>query len=248
MRKSKRQKHAPANAPSRKDVLDGIRVELRSILRQRDCLRRPLQMFLPVANRTEGEPRYCVVFDNRSRRRIEGLRIRVKTIQLPDEKIHDDILNFAQSVWHFKDRLKQWTKIQNTATNIEELANRSIHLLVCADLANQKKHGGMGNRSGLLPELDLVTFDTSRSGMIEFFYDGTNREKELLVANSVPIPYTVDILTERATKSLGNATDYICKAFAYWVPIIQQLGITSEDSGSRELVELFCRSHRNAGD
>jgi len=204
-----------------------------------NSLRQPLNMFQTVPVLADGSPRHYVVFDNKPHRKIRGLQTRAKAIKLPDEKIQDEVLNFAQSVWHLKDRLKQWAKLQKKKINIEALSKQSVHLQVCADLANQKKHGRMSNRSGLSPKLDEVSFDTSRSGMIELFYEGDCKEKELLVENTVPIPYSVDILINDGKESLGNAVEYICKAFDFWLPIIRELNILSNDPESKKLIELL---------
>ena len=217
-----------------------IRVELRSIIRQIASLRRPLEMFQMMQNRSSGSPKYRVVFDNRPLRKIQGLQICTKRITLPDEKIEDDVLNLTQSVWHLKDRFQQWAKIQSIRIDIEAVINQNKHLQVCSDLANKKKHGRTENRSGLSPYLSLVNLDTSKSGVIEIFYDGSFKEKELLVTNDVPIPYTVEILVNDETKSLGNAVDYICKAFHCWLPVIQEMAILNEnDPESSELAKLL---------
>ncbi len=229
-------------------IANGIRIELRSIIRQWDSLRRPFNSFRTLAHRPEGEPRYYVLFDNNPRRRIRGLKAKIKEIKLPDERIHDEILHLAQSVWHLKDRLNQLAKAKKKEVGIEALVNQSVHLQVCSDLANEKKHGRTENRSGVSPKLSLVKFNTSMNGTLEFFYDGVSKEKELLVTNPVPIPYTVDILINDGKESLGDAVEYICKAFDCWLPTIRQLDIVKKDDSERKLVELLYPSQKETSD
>ena len=85
----------------------------------------------------------------------------------------------------------------------------------------------------------LVSFDTSNSGVIEFFYSGSRNEKELLVTNPVPIPFTLEVLVDGGTTSLGDAVDYINSAFHEWLPIIKDAGVLAE--GDRESEDLAKR-------
>ncbi|GAG25491.1 unnamed protein product, partial [marine sediment metagenome] len=222
-----------------------IRAELRSIVRRREALRRPVEMFQPLENMPTNRPCYRVVFDNNPPKNITGLKYKAQITALPDERIQDEILSLAQGVWHLKDRLKQWTRVQNLNINIEDLAKKSISLMVCADLANIKKHGGTDDRSGLFPRLSEVYFDTSKSGLLEIYYAGGMKEKELRLSKPNPISFTVKILTKDEKgddeKVLAeNAIDYIWEAFEYWLPIIQRLSILKDNDGeSRDLIRLL---------
>jgi hypothetical protein len=210
-----------------------IRAELRSILRQRDDLRKPLDWFGLVESRPAGQPRYYVLFDQNPRLAITGFRLGgCKHLRQPDERIFDKVFEFAKSVWQLKDRLKLWVKAQGLSIDIEAEANKSQHLLLCADLANWKKHGENKNRSGLAPRIDLVTFDTSRSGSLELYHDGATKHDELLVENNVPIPYRVDVVGNGGATQLGNATDLIERGFQDWLPVLQAIGVLS--GGDRE--------------
>ena len=202
-----------------------IRAELRSIVRQRDELSKPLDAFGEVVDLPLGEPRFCVMFDAKPRRKVHGLQARMPTLTLPDERISDQVMEFAKSVWQLKDRLKLWVKAHGLSTDIEGEANKSSDLLVTADLANWKKHGENKNRSGLNPRTTEVRFDTSKNGVVELYYDGASKEKELLVTVPEPIPYWVDVVADGGPNVLGNAVDIISAAFAYWLPLIQTLGI-----------------------
>jgi hypothetical protein len=237
----KKRKRQKVIRPTPEQILKGIHAELRSIVRQRNNLIQPIKTFSLRPYTPKGKPCYYVDFDNNPRRDIRGLCAPLKTIRLPDEKIQDEVLQLAQSVWHIKDRLKQWVELKNLSLDIEKLAESSVPLQVCADLANRKKHGRFENRSGLYPWLDKVSFDTSKNGLVELFYDGSSKEKELLVTNPVPIAYTVDILVGDGKKSLGNAVDYIGQAFNFWLPIIRQIGIFTDDPEGKKLHILVYR-------
>jgi hypothetical protein len=50
------------------------------------------------------------------------------------------VFELAKSVWQLKDRLKLWVKAQGLAVDVEGHAMANPNLLVCADLANWKKH------------------------------------------------------------------------------------------------------------
>lgn len=221
-----------------------IRRELRSILRLWNDLRAPLQKFEPLNPLLAERPRFYVAFDLRPRRRITGLKLGgLPNLSLPDERIQGAVWEFAEGVWHLKDRLHQWVKATGNNTDVEAFVKTSQRLLICADLANMKKHGRSENRSKLDPQLGNVIFDTSKSGPIEFFYSGAGKDKELLVTNPVPIPFSVELLIHDGTASLGDAVEIIHQAFTDWLPLIQKLGILSGDDNETKLLreQLFTR-------
>lgn len=211
------------------EIATRIRSELRSILRVRRDLYTPLQRFEPITD-PDGRTRYYVLFDMNRRKAIQGLKLGgLNQLKLPDEVIHDRVMEFAKAVWHLKDYLNQFAKATKQLVDLKRIADQSPYLLIAADLANKKKHGRNNNRSQLHPHLDLVAFDTSKSGQIEFYYDGSMKEKELIVSNPVPIPFSVDILIHDGNVVLSDARDIINKALLDWLPVIQELGILSDD-------------------
>jgi hypothetical protein len=212
-----------------------IRSELRSILRQRTELRKPLDWFGEVESRPPDIPRYYVLFDQNPRLVVSGLRLGGSgEISLPDERIVDRVFEFAKSVWHLKDRLKLWVAAQGLRFNVEAHAKQCHDLLICADLANWKKHGENGNRSQVNPCVETVKFDTSKSGAIEIYYDGATKHQELLVTNPVPIPYQVDVVINDDKRNIGNVVDVLDRGFSGWFPIIQTLGILSANDRESE--------------
>jgi hypothetical protein len=217
-------------AVSANDVAAEIRSELRSILRQRDDLRKPLEWFGEVESRPNDVPRYYILFDQNPRLVVSGLRLGGSgEMSLPDERIIDRVFEFAKSVWHLKDRLKLWVNAQGLTFDVEAEAAKCQTLMICADLANWKKHGENRNRSRIDPCIEAVKFDTSRSGAIELYYDGATKHQELLVTNPVPLPYRVDVIANGGNRNLGNAVDLIDNAFSEWLPMIQTLGILSSN-------------------
>jgi hypothetical protein len=209
------------------DIARDIRSELRSILRLRRDLYAPLRRFEPIADPDSGT-RYYVLFDTHPRKAIRGLKLGGLTqLRLPDERICDRVLEFAKAVWHLKDRLHRFAKTTGQLADLEGIADKSTALRVCADLANQKKHGRSENRSNLNPCLDLVVFDTSKNGSVELYYDGAMKDKEVIVANPNPIPYTVDVLINGDSTVLGDARQIIDNGLTDWLPVVQQLGLLS---------------------
>jgi len=201
-----------------------IRAELRSILRQFDELRRPISQFARYPNPAPGQPPFRVLFDNGPDRPITGLRTQINKLAVPDERILDAVLSLAKSIWHLKDRLSQWVRGNNLSEEVESHAKGCPDLLIAADLANRKKHGRSQNVSGQRPRLELVEFDTSQSGVVEFFYNGAMKEKELLVTNPKPLKFTVPVLTDGDTAPLGDAVEMLAHAFEHWKPLIRKIG------------------------
>lgn len=209
-----------------------IRAELRSIVRQQAELNTPIDAFSEAIDVPPGEPRFYVQFDAQPRMKAQGLKARMPSLTIPHERINDQVFEFAKSVWQLKDRLKLWVTALELSVDIEKEAHSCIELLITADLANWKKHGGNRNRSGLNPRLAEVRFDTSKSGIVELYYDGASKEKELMVSVPEPISYCVDVLNDNGCKVLGGAIEIISAAFAHWLPIIRKIGVL--DGGNRE--------------
>lgn len=239
-------------AQSMADIEHGLRIELRAILRQYDDLRSPLDRFERHPFRPETQPRFFVAFDRKTRHDINGLRVGIKRLVLPDERILDGVLRFAESVWHLKDRLRQFAKAKSDSLDVERIATESEALRICADLANTKKHGACEQRSGLNPRLGIVPensetdgvgvveFDTDACGVVELFYQGATKEKELLVTEPVPIPFRVDILLGDGKSGKRDAVGFIYDAFyRHWVPVIRELGLLESDD--REVQALRSR-------
>ena|ERR1700722_14820024 len=217
------------------NIAVGIRIELRSILRQTTDLRRPLTSFGQVDSRPEGQPRYYVMFDNNPRLVISGLRLGgLGQLSLPNERIIDSVYECAKSLWHLKDRLHQWAKATGSAVDIEAEAIKSHQLLVCADLANWKKHGVKQNRSGVSPSIELVTFDTHLSGGVELYTDGATKHQEVLVEKTVAIPYRVEVAGNNGANQLGNAIDIFERAFQDWLPTIRGMGVLAHSDPESE--------------
>ncbi len=206
-------------------VASEIRVELRSIIRQIEDARSPVSQFWLDESPPEGGPRFYVMFDSRPRKPIRGLKCSVLSLKLPDERITDAYFSLAKSIWQLKDRLRLWVKANSLAINIETEANGCKFLQMCADLANWKKHGKNDNRSGMNPIMDLVTFDTSKSGSVEFFYEGNTKYKELIVSNPVSIPYRIDITNGTNGQVIGNALDIMITGFRSWFHVIHSIKV-----------------------
>ena len=207
-----------------------IRVELRSILRLRDELRNPLQRFEALSPPRADGPRFYVSFDLRPRRPLPGLKVGgLPRLSCPDERITDQVAELAKAVWHLKDRLYQWVKASGRSADIDGFTKSSKELLICADLANLKKHGRNKNRSGLNPRLANVDFDTSKNGTVEIFYDGATKAKEVIVERAIPIPYTVQLLIHDGPDSIGDAIEIVSRGLESWLPLIQQLGVLEGD-------------------
>ncbi|MGV3606656.1 MAG: hypothetical protein ACO1RA_09610 [Planctomycetaceae bacterium] len=209
------------------EIVVEILAELRGIVRIHEDLKTPVARFLKL----NSENRYYVDFDTRPHRVINGLKVGgIAHLSLPDERITDCVLDLAKAIWHLKDRLHQLSKATKAGLNLDDIARQSTELLIAGDLANKKKHGRSDNRSRLNPELSLVKFDTSRSGEIEFYYDGVMKDKELIVANPIPIPFSVDILVRADKEVYGDASAVLFQAFKWWLPTIERLGVFEQES------------------
>ena len=202
-----------------------IKTELRNILHNLCELLRPINRFYTSPDRPVGVRRHFVSFDTTPHREGMGLRINSLLMRFPAETISDRVALLAASVWHLKDRLNHYAKATGSAADSDAWANSNRNLQICGDIGNLKKHGHNQNFSGMSPRLvPEIVFDTSRSGLLEYYCDGATRQQELLVSNTVPIPYRVDVADGSGTV-IGNAADIIRAGFDHWLPLIGQLGI-----------------------
>jgi hypothetical protein len=178
------------------------------------------------------------------------LKIRVKSLSLPDERLQGRYYELAQAIWHLKDRLKKFCRRSMTDFDIEGHAKQCSELLICADLANFKKHGdfkkhGEGRtRSDHNPRLTIIEFDTSKNGIVELHYNGATKEKELWVERAVPIPFRAPIVDSNDKVIFENLFPILVKALNHWKNPIQELGVL--DSSNPEC-EILNRALFNKG-
>lgn len=206
-----------------------IKTELRNILHNYCELVRPIDRFHTLPDRPVGRPRYFVCFDGAPHHAPHGLQIQSHEIRLPVESFLDRAALLAASVWHLKDRLNHYAKTTRVPVDPDAWAHANVYLRICGDIGNLKKHGHHQNFSGINPRLvSDITFDTSRSGKLELCYDGATKSRELLVSETVPIPFRVD-LVDGSGNFLGTATDVIRTAFDHWLPLIWQLRLVASD-------------------
>lgn len=199
----------------------------------------PVQNFVRVDGRPAGAPQYYVMFDHAGPRAITGLRIGVLTLQLPDGAIEDKFYEYAKTLWHLKDRMHQWIKATKQSAKVDEWIAQSTPLLICADLANYKKHGRHQQQSDILPKLrHEITFDTSKSGVIEIYYEGALKRKVLYVSNPTPIAFKATIVREDDdSKVIGDALSTMDAGQKHWLPFIMNSGVLApSDPESKALL------------
>src|SRR5262245_49880380 len=125
-RNRKGRKSGSHNSKTADQIGAEIRTQIRSIILQCEHLKAPLKTV------TEVQPNSETMY------RIEGAD--------SYERLQDQILDFAGSVWQLKDRLKKYADLmkldlratdatgKSVKTNIETDAPKSLALMVCADL------------------------------------------------------------------------------------------------------------------
>jgi len=140
-------------------------------------------------------------------------------------------------------------KLRDTAANgiqievsIEKMVEKSLNLLLCADLYNMKKHGELNRpRTTYSPILNGVSFDASKSGVIGINYNGASKMGDILATNPEPVPYRVEILSGDGKTRFGDAVVVITRGFGYWIPLIRQLGILKDEPESKWITENLNR-------
>jgi hypothetical protein len=217
-----------------------IKTELRNILHNLCELLRPINRFYTSPDRPVDVPRHFVCFDSTPHREVTGLRTNILKMTFPVETITDRVALLAASVWHLKDRLNHYAKATKAAADSDAWANSDRNCQICGDIGNHKKHGHNQNHSRVNPQLvPEIVFDTSRSGLLEIYYDGATKHRELLVSKAVPIPYRVDVADGVGTV-IGDAATIIRAGFDHWLPLIHQLGVLAgagrEDAALRDVL------------
>jgi hypothetical protein len=218
------------------EVAREVRVELRSILRQFEDLRRPITRFHKVENRPVGRPQFHVEFDAGPLTDFIGLHLgELLSLGLPDERIHDAAYELAKSIWQLKDRLRKWVVAANrpeTEEEVEDYAARSTEMLVVADLANWKKHGELGKyRCGDRPRIDIIEFNLSNSGKVECYSHGGSKQRALFVERNAPIGFTIPIVFDRPDPLTLDGMQVFSAAIDHWKPFIHQVQVLQLNDG-----------------
>jgi hypothetical protein len=202
---------------SKFEILDELRIEIRSIHRQWDSLRQPLKAIDMGDKTPEGTPRF----------RINAMNAY--------EEILDQYLRLSGSIWQLKDRFKLLFELaklslgevdksgRRIAVTIEQYAAKSLNLMICADLTNEKKHGENKNRSGFSPRLNGVQLMPPSGRLSGISYDGASKMGVICVPQQSEIPYQVEVVSGDGQYSFGTAIVLAARGFAYWIPLIRQL-------------------------
>jgi len=241
-KRRKLQKGGRRRSRSSGDVAEKLRAALRSIIREWKTLRKPL----PVEEVPNPIPK-------------GGQRYRVRGAQSYEE-IQERIIRFAGRVWQLKDGLISWLQTkpdmqlvfadantnstlvgtggENAKPTIEEAAEFSLPLLLCADLYNTHKHYTDCNRSGYQPFLSGVQFDTSKAGTCGIQYDGARKTGDITVSRPDPVPIRAAILSRNTPVDFGDAVVNVTRAFNHWIPLVRQMELLSpNDRGDKAILD-----------
>ena len=73
--------------------------------------------------------------------RVRRFLARIEQHNRPHDEYDDDMWSFFQNCWHVKDWIKYDPGVPSSVrTSIEATVMGSPHLMICADLANARKH------------------------------------------------------------------------------------------------------------
>ncbi len=223
--------------------------EVRSAIRQIEEARSPIVDFQEASKSSSDAPRFYIADAPGPRRMVQGLRVGVKILTIPDERREDLLYQAVGTVWQLKDHLSAYLHAPGTSPSKAE-ANRTVNAVVddsmplklCADLFNLKKHGENRNRSGLDPEIGEIAYNLDQSGVVEIYYDGLTKQKELLVSNPAPITVVADIRSRATKEKVGYITEVIVQAFQAWVPLVRTSGALATADGETKAVSSAIRS------
>jgi hypothetical protein len=211
-----------------------LRIAIRSIIREWRQLGRPLPVDPITSERPKGAQEY----------RVRGAE--------SYEELQEKVVHLAGRVWQLKDGLIKWLAMRPDFTiavhcrqtssvyvgtggqyamrTVEETARLCIEALLCADLYNTHKHYDDCNRSGYQPYLGGVELDGRDVGLWGVYYDGARKIGDFTVANPVPVPYRIEVLSRNHPVTFGNALTVIGRAFAHWISLIRQMELLSPTS------------------
>jgi hypothetical protein len=206
------------------DIVREIELRILDIRQRADLLNTPISDFVKYDGKV-----YVHFRDQTQHRSINGCCLGSGcSLYLPDVGLNGEVLDYAAAIWHLKDWLKKAIAEKSIGVDLEKHVDTSRELCICADLVNFQKHGGYkkkksGSRSGLDPKLSTCHFDLSHNGIVEFYYNGKTREKEITVQYPIPMPWQIDVLSGDEIINLGNVLFVLGRAFIHWQPIIQKL-------------------------
>ena len=135
------------------------------------------------------------------------------------EEIEDDIANAFHWLWSLKDHIK---KLTQGGKQFELQVNANPYLVICADLANGEKHGGLDRtpRSGKKPKLGRLKYQIPQAAIGQLSFGAF--DVKIDVNNAHLVILEMPILDE-ADNLIGDAFEYLEKCINAWEAIIDNM-------------------------
>jgi len=125
----------------------------------------------------------------------------------------DSACNLIIWVWNTKDYLKQRAKVIGMESQlIEQAVDINHDLLICADLANRLKHGGLNrSRSGQDPLLGKISFDAPQTAIGAMIF--RRLEVEVHIADPSQVEFHLPVLNKKGDV-IGDVFEYAARGIA----------------------------------
>ncbi|HEV2292268.1 MAG TPA: hypothetical protein VGR35_00335 [Tepidisphaeraceae bacterium] len=187
------------NQKTAEQVAHELKTQIRVIIRQYDQMKQRLGTVAEPTNDPQRPVQYRVIGAD------------------SPELLMDQMLDFAGSVWQFKDRLKKYVDLakldlreptgagKGTPTTIEAAAKQSLPLMICADLYNHEKHSECDTRSGYPPKLNGVELQKI-DGMM---WSSETVSGRAIVNTPRPVEWSIEIVSGDSSSSFGSAVKTI---------------------------------------
>ena len=145
---------------------------------------------------------------------------------MSDEAIHDQVISLIYSVYHLKDHIITWARGNGRSSEtVERTVNSSRALRLCADLANQDKHGrlkGKG-RSKEYPQYGTVTRGLRpRDGKV-VVERSANGRMLAQVSDRTPVIFSLEVVNSQG-EVIGEAVEIAKQAMDDWRHLLSELG------------------------
>jgi len=138
----------------------------------------------------------------------------------PPESIQDALLNAYVAAWSMKDYLAKRAKALGASPrDIEDFVNANSALQLCADVANDYKHGGWDRptRTARRPKFGDVTYTMPKAAIRSIsFFQHEGKDHVAVLPRPDRVQVRLPIVDETTRDVLGDAFDILDTAVGLW--------------------------------
>lgn len=145
-------------------------------------------------------------------------------------EFEDEVSSQLVWVWSLKDHIQAWAADRGINPElVEQAADSTWALRLCADLANREKHPRpRKSRSGVWPRLGKVAFSAPQESISRLIFGPDSVEVEF--KNQEEVKFIAPVLDNQGNE-VGDALEIVSQAIKCWEDLILRLGADRSPDG-----------------